>query len=506
MLHNLINQGFVVQANDVRVLHHPSEYLATLLELIAKAQQRILINCLYLENDESGQRVMNALIAAVRQNPHLQVDIFLDLHRALRSRMGQTKVLSNAHWAYNTLARLNAELRKQYNLTRNPINVYGVPCNARELFGVYHVKGLVVDDTVLYTGASINNNYCAFQTYRQDRYQLITNKALADSFYHFPLAYFAHNRFAITTSHNDVTIELLASDPNSLESQVQDATPVAEGTLSLGAMFSGAIANFANVAYPRPQQKERFLFKSFRQNYLFSPLLQYLRPHASSKVNELLNNQLIVVPIFGIGKQNQINTCVFEALAMARHSITIFTPYFNFTKKLTKRIISRCKAGIKVKIIVSDKVANDFYNEPEADNYTSANSLPYLYELNLRKFLRTYADYLNNGTLEVYAWSHDNNSYHAKGLCVDDETYIFTGSNLNLRSFNIDAENALICYDPYHNLKPLMQAELEYLQPHLTQLHSYDQLDNKKDYPANVRKTLQRASIFFIDKLAKRLF
>ncbi|SPX41721.1 phosphatidylserine synthase [Haemophilus influenzae] len=44
---------------------------------------------------------------------------------------------------------------------------FGVPINTREVFGVLHVKGFVFDDTVLYSGASINNVYLhQFEKYR----------------------------------------------------------------------------------------------------------------------------------------------------------------------------------------------------------------------------------------------------------------------------------------------------------------------------------------------------
>mgnify|MGYP000119839987 FL=1 len=49
-----------------------------------------------------------------------------------------------------------------------------------------HIKGFVFDDTVLYSGASINNVYLQQQDkYRYDRYQKIHNAALADSMVNF---------------------------------------------------------------------------------------------------------------------------------------------------------------------------------------------------------------------------------------------------------------------------------------------------------------------------------
>ncbi|RIY38427.1 CDP-diacylglycerol--serine O-phosphatidyltransferase [Psittacicella gerlachiana] len=470
MLNTLINQGFIVEAANISLLLHPRDYQAKLLELIKTAKKRILINCLYLENDESGQVILQALMAAVKANPQLCVDVFLDLHRAQRSRLGQTQKLSNAHWYYQELAKLNQQLVSEHNLKRCPINIYGIPCNARELFGVYHIKGLVFDNTILYTGASINNNYCGYQTYRQDRYQIIEDEQLANSFYNFTLQNFS------------------PALSNLEETKV-------------------AVNPFTQVKAQKAGKKERQEFKNFRQNVLLNPQVQYALSAQDHKANNLVPGNVIITPVFGIGKKNLINQSIFDAISAAREQITIYTPYFNFTKQLTKKLLERCRQGIKIRIILSDKVANDFYADPEdQSSYTSANSLPYLYELSLRKFLKSNQKLITQGKIEVFAWRNQANSYHAKGLDIDQKFYIWTGSNLNERSFNIDAENALIVYDPYYLLAQSAQHEMQFMLQHCNKLTSYQQIERQQEYPPKVKQTLRRARLFFIDKLAKRLF
>lgn len=61
------------------------------------------------------------------------------------------KSATNADWY--------CEQRQTYQLPDDPNMFFGVPINTREVFGVLHVKGFVFDDTVLYSGASINNVY-----------------------------------------------------------------------------------------------------------------------------------------------------------------------------------------------------------------------------------------------------------------------------------------------------------------------------------------------------------
>ena len=60
--------------------------------------------------------------------------------------------------------------------------MYGVPVKAKELFGVLHLKGFVIDDTLLYSGASLNNVYLQYSDrYRLDRYFLVSQSELCDS-------------------------------------------------------------------------------------------------------------------------------------------------------------------------------------------------------------------------------------------------------------------------------------------------------------------------------------
>ncbi|MEB0284726.1 hypothetical protein, partial [Sphingomonas sp. 10B4] len=55
------------------------------------------------------------------------------------------------------------------------------PVQTRELFGVLHLKGFVIDDSVIYSGASLNNVYLhKFDKYRHDRYLILQSTALAN--------------------------------------------------------------------------------------------------------------------------------------------------------------------------------------------------------------------------------------------------------------------------------------------------------------------------------------
>ncbi|WP_239506552.1 phospholipase D-like domain-containing protein, partial [Enterobacter hormaechei] len=78
---------------------------------------------------------------------------------------------------------------------------------------------------------------------------------------------------------------------------------------------------------------------------------------------------------------------------------------------------------------------------------------PYLYEINLRRFLSRLQRYIDTGQLIVRLWKDGDNSYHLKGMWVDEEWQLITGNNLNPRAWRLDLENAILIHDPKQELR-----------------------------------------------------
>ena len=64
-----------------------------------------------------------------------------------------------------------------------------------------------------------------------------------------------------------------------------------------------------------------------------------------------------------------------------------------------------------------------------------AGALPYLYESNLRRFCEKFDAYIKNGHLTVRLWKDGDNTYHLKGVWVDNQYILLTGNNLNPRAW-----------------------------------------------------------------------
>ncbi|MBK0127439.1 CDP-diacylglycerol--serine O-phosphatidyltransferase [Pantoea sp. S61] len=426
--------------SDVTTLYSPAEFRETLLTKIAAAEKRICIAALYLENDDGGRGIMQALYAARQARPELDISILVDWHRAQRGRIGAARGLTNADW-YCEMAAQHPDIA---------IPVYGIPVNTREALGVLHLKGFIIDDTLLYSGASLNDVYLhQHDKYRYDRYQLIRNPQLADTMY----AWICEN--------------LKQSDAvNRLDQTERPSSPEIKNET-----------------------------RQFRQD---------LRSFHYQFAGNADNESLAVTPLVGLGKRSLLNKTIFHLMPCAERKLTLCTPYFNLPAILVRNLIHLLRQGKEVEIIVGDKTANDFYIPPEQP-FKIIGALPYLYEINLRRFLSRLQYYVNNGQLTVRLWKDGENSYHLKGIWVDDEWMMITGNNLNPRAWRLDLENAVLIHDPKNELAEQREKELTLIREHTTTVQHFRELESISDYPAKVRKLIRRLRRIRIDRLISRL-
>ncbi len=427
-------------AADFTTLYSAADFRQTLLEKIAGAKHRICIVALYLENDDGGRSILNALYEAKRLRPELDVRVLVDWHRAQRGRIGAARTATNADW-YCELADAHPDIK---------ITVYGVPVNTREALGVLHLKGSIIDDTLFYTGASLNDVYLhQHDKYRYDRYQLITNPTLANTMFDW------------------------------IETNLIQAEAV-----------------HRLDQHERPKSPEiKNETRQFRQD---------LRGFDYEFVGDANNEQLAVTPLVGLGKRSLLNKTIFHLMPCAEQKLTLCTPYFNMPAILVRNIIWLLRQGREVEIIVGDKTANDFYI-PEDQPFKIIGALPYLYEINLRRFLSRLQYYVTNGQLTVRLWKDGENSYHLKGMWVDDEWLLITGNNLNPRAWRLDLENAILIHDPLQQLVEQSRHELALIRENTTVVEHFRDLESIADYPLKVRKLIRRLRRIRIDRLISRI-
>ena len=430
--------GFAIAPEAIQVVPDAAAYRRCLLERIAAATRRIVIVALYLQEDEAGQEVLDALYQAKAARPGLEIVIVVDWFRARRGLLGGGRQPGNAAW-----------YQAQRQLRGLDVVIHGVPVQTRELFGVLHLKGSIIDDCVIYTGASLNNVYLhRFDRYRLDRYHVFESPALADAMVDLVRRLLHHT----ATPRLDL--------------------PAPPATRSLRGDIRRLRARLRRMVYDVPTGEA--------------------------------GQGLRVIPLLGVGRGNPLNKALCALLAGARAQIIISTPYFNPPRVLMREIDHALDRGVRLELIVGDRTANDFYIAP-GEPFSASGALPYLYEDNLRAFTRRRQAALASGQLEVRIWNDPGHTFHTKGLWIDQRFSLLTGNNLNPRGFNLDLENGLLIDDPEGQWLVPREAELAGIRRHARKIDSAAELGVKAEHPKEVRKLLRRLRYSRLEPLIKRV-
>ncbi|MCK8045416.1 CDP-diacylglycerol--serine O-phosphatidyltransferase [Shewanella sp. 1CM18E] len=430
--------GIPLQPDSLSWLLTPKALKTELLSRITNATHSIYIAALYLEDDEAGREILAALMDAKQRNPELDIKVLVDFHRARRGLIGHKGDSGN----YFMYRKVNEE-------AEYPIDILGVPVKSREFMGVLHLKGFIIDDAVIYSGASINNIYLhQADRYRFDRYHVLESAELARSMREMIQKYLAH----------DVAVSSLTQ-------------PKESEHLPSKAEVSSLKHRLSKAEYTYSQTK--------------------------------IGNR--VTPLVGLGrKKNKLNKVIVSLVEGSEDALFICTPYFNPPYILVRALAKHLRKGKKIDIVVGDKTSNDFYIPPE-EEFSTIGALPYMYEQSLRKFAKRQQWAIENGQLNIHLWKDGRNSFHLKGISADGKKHLITGSNLNPRAWALDLENGLLLQDESECWKKPFEDEQEHILEHTERLFHYSQIETLHNYPAPVRKLMKRIKRLKADFLLRRI-
>lgn len=434
----------IQKIENFKTLYSPKEFSNELFYAISKACHHIYLVTLYLENDQGGEKVIDALFQIKKIRPQIKIKILVDWNRAQRNRIGNiSTTYTNIDW-YNHII-------KKYSGT--DISIHGIPININEALGVLHLKGFIIDDQILYSGANLNNEYLhIYNKYRYDRYHLIRNQQLSDIMLNY------------------IEKELLSSKvTNKLK-------------------YENSLKKIN-----KNKNHIRLLRRSLRKS-----CYHHYQNHNTNF------NEFTITPLVGLGKKSILNQTINHLTCVTRNKIILCTPYFNIPNLLTRNLTYLLRSGKNIEIIVGDKKANDFYI-PENKPFKLIGTLPYLYEVNLRYFLKKLQQYIDNKQLIIRLWKNCKNGYHIKGIWIDDEWQLLTGNNLNLRSLTFDLENALLIHDPKKLLFSQKNQELNIIRAHTRLIAHYTSLQHISDYPVKIKKIIYKIRKIRFDLIINRI-
>lgn len=429
-------KGYSLNKNSLQCINNPKKFKEKVIELINKAKERIYIAALYVEKDSAGQEIISAINLAKSKNPSITVKIIVDYNRSKRNRIGASMETTNWEWYIDVNSK-----------NKHKIDFYAAPIKTKELLGVMHLKGFIVDNQVIYSGASINNSYMnQDKEYRLDRYHIIKQKEIADE-----MVRFINNSLII-----DKEAQLINQD-----------------------------SKLSGISIRRFVSKYKEKLKSSR----------YKNPEIRS------GTRLKLLCGFG-SKNSKLNKLIYDTILSAEEKVIIYTPYFNINKEIKSAINQKIKEGKTISIVVGDKTTSDFY---EKDKFNLINIIPYIYEQNLKNFAEKFEKEINEGKLKIYIWKHGDNSFHLKGISVDQELYILTGHNLNCRAWSLDLENCLFINDANNYYKDIFHKEHMQILKNTTLISSSKEIENEDEYEDHIKKIIKRINKFQISKIIQKI-
>jgi cardiolipin synthase len=143
----------------------------------------------------------------------------------------------------------------------------------------------------------------------------------------------------------------------------------------------------------------------------------------------------------GPGFEHDNNLMLFVALFhAARRRITIANPYVVPEESLLLALTSAAQRGVEVNLLVSE-IGDQFLVHHAQGSY--------------------YEELLKAG-VRIYRYQPPV-ILHSKSISIDDDIAVISSSNMDIRSFQLNLEVTLVCYDP-HVVADLRKIEAEYLR------------------------------------------
>ncbi|OZC10720.1 hypothetical protein X798_02142 [Onchocerca flexuosa] len=395
-----------VDPEKIKIIETPTDFYEKLLHLIRNAKERIVISTLYLGNGSYEEALVDELKRALDMNSNLKMNILLDCLRCTRGGVENSSVL--------LLKRLvpRASVYLFHTPSLRGLKKMVLPERVNEVIGLQHMKLLLFDNHIIFTGANLSSIYF---TNRVDRYILIE---------HCPqLADFV-----------DSLVEAVGSCSFMLNTR---------GTISL-----------AKRCDVHPFKGSLEAYKSMLYNRVMSTLNAFSKK-SGSRSSFIAGTRIYPLLQMGIFVRYKILILVLSNSAVFQNhelSLTLSSGYFNFTDCYTDLVANQnC---LEMDIVYGSPQANGFY---QASGLFGFIPLMYVYI--------SYLFYKIIGrNIRLFEYNKPGWSYHAKGLWIDSEqsslsATMIGSSNFGHRSVHRDLEAQFFIITYNEKLKISLQEE-----------------------------------------------
>uniref|UniRef100_A0A0R3RSW5 CDP-diacylglycerol--glycerol-3-phosphate 3-phosphatidyltransferase n=1 Tax=Elaeophora elaphi TaxID=1147741 RepID=A0A0R3RSW5_9BILA len=394
-----------VDPEKIKIIEGPAEFYNKLLSLIHEAKERIVISALYLGSGSYEKALVDELEKAMNMNPNIKVIILVDCLRGMRGGAESGSVL--------LLKRL---------MPRASVYLFHTPClrglkrmilpeRVNEVIGLQHMKLLLFDNHVIFTGANLSDIYF---TNRRDRYILVENCPQLANFV-------------------DSLVEAVGSCSFMLNMR---------GTTSL-----------AEKCHVHPFKGSFEAYKRMLRGRVMSTLNAFNK-ESDSTSSFVAGTRIYPLLQMGIVSINQEFEFLKNLLSLQDHqlSLTVSSGYFNFTDCYTDLVAKQ--NSFEMDIIYASPQANGFY---QASGLFGFIPLMYVYISHL--FYK-----MIGPNIRLFEYNRPGWTYHAKGLWIDSKhsslsATMIGSSNFGHRSVHRDLEAQFLIITRNEKLKVKLQEE-----------------------------------------------
>ena len=387
---------------------------------VENASKRVVISLLYIENDDVGRDFVQHIFQVKKQNPNLSIEVHLDNARARRGRTD----CPQDHGIFPVVQ----EISQQMGIPSEGI-FHFVRSKGSEAARVAHMKGIVIDDEVLYSGASISEKYCGNgPDSRLDTYAFLRGSKALASF-------------------------LVDQIRNGSSANIQQCMHTNLGKMTIsGGEGQGSGTNQYIAEVIRAAEKQIFLATPY-----FNPTKQL-----QQMLRQAMEKGVCVWVLTGEKHTNDWWTDPADRIAS----------------------VKRMLAGRGRNMLNSPK---DLINEFKIILVGLLGPYaPYFYERQLALFAQHHQDYIDAGLLKIHLWEDRNRSFHAKWLQTDKHV-VLTGHNFNARGEHRDAENAIgIEHNGAQDLGDIL-GQRDRLLLHSRAIQSFQDILSINDYQRHIQ-------------------
>ncbi|KAL3985196.1 hypothetical protein ACH3XW_37620 [Acanthocheilonema viteae] len=394
-----------VDPEKIKIIETPTEFYDKLLCLIREAKERIVISTLYLGCGSYEEALVDELEKALDMNPNIKMSILMDYLRGTRGGAKSSSVV--------LLKRLMplASVYLFHTPCLRGLKKMILPERVNEVIGLQHMKLLLFDNHVIFTGANLSHIYF---TNRRDRYILIENcPQLAD---------------------------------------FVDSLVEAVGSCSFMLNVRG-ITSLAEKCDVHPFKGSFEAYKSMLHSRVMSALNAFSK-QSDSRSTFTTGTRIYPLLQMGIVSINQEFEFLKNLLSLQNPqlSLTVSSGYFNFTDCYIDLVAKQ--NSFEMDIVYASPQANGFY---QASGLFGFIPLMYVYISHL--FYK-----MIGPNIRLFEYNRPGWSYHAKGLWIDSKqssllATMIGSSNFGHRSVHRDLEAQFLIITCDEKLKVKLQEE-----------------------------------------------